>query len=117
LVPLLIILALTIAGGFLLPLILSGRNGKFAPGRYGAAGAAVCPHCQLPFSRHLMAPNLLGGKLERCPHCGKWSLRRRATPEEVSRAEARYLAQSRPAGSPPPDDSYRRELDDSRFDS
>jgi ribosomal protein L32 len=116
-IPLLVALALIVGGGMLLPLILSSRRSQFSLGNYGAAGAAVCPRCHLPFSRHIMSLHLLAGKLERCPHCGKWSLRRRATPDEITRAEARYLDQSRPADSPAAIDDYRRELDESRFDS
>ncbi|MEK6221558.1 MAG: hypothetical protein N2D54_04870 [Chloroflexota bacterium] len=37
---------------------------SFHLGIYSAAGGAVCPRCQLPYSRHLLSPNLLVGKLE-----------------------------------------------------
>jgi hypothetical protein len=32
----------------------------------------------MPFSRSVLAPNMLVGKLERCPHCRKWAIVGRA---------------------------------------
>lgn len=55
---------------------------------YGLLGAAVCRRCGKPFGRRWWAPNVLVGKLQRCPHCGAWSIVRRATPEELARAES-----------------------------
>ncbi len=101
----------------LLPLILGGRTAH-RPGQYGLAGGAVCPRCAKPFSRHVLAPNLLVGKLERCPHCKKWSLVRRATPAELEAAEA-FLAEDS-LGQPPvvedEEEKLRRMIDDSRYE-
>jgi len=70
--------------------MLLGRKGVQRPiGEYGIAGGAICPKCKLPFSRHFLSPNLVAGKLERCPHCGKWSLVARAGPVALEEAEAR----------------------------
>ncbi len=97
---------------------LFSRKGKFRVGEYGAAGGAVCSRCGLPFSRHVFSINMLFGKLERCPHCGKWGLARRATPTELTQAEARYQADRQQGRIEPQDDKARRErlIDESRFE-
>jgi hypothetical protein len=66
------------------------RKKRFQLKQYGFAGGAVCSRCRLPFSRSTFSPNLLVGKLERCPHCGKWGIARRATAMELEEAEKRY---------------------------
>lgn len=74
------------------PLFLKQRSGTIILGQYGSAGGAVCQRCGLPFSRSYFGLNLVIGKLERCPHCGKWGVLRRALPEELKQAEARLQA-------------------------
>lgn len=85
----------------------------------GAFGTAVCPFCGQPFARHLWAPNLGAGKLDRCPHCGKWNLVRRATPAEIERSLAllRKEEAKTAVDTPPPSDDLHKRLDDSRYDS
>ena len=58
----------------------------------GFYGGAVCSKCGKPFARSLLGLNLIAGRLERCPHCGKWSLTRRASLAELEAAEARLRA-------------------------
>lgn len=58
-------------------------------GSYGVLGAAICPRCGRAFQRHVWGINLVVGKFDRCEHCGKWSLARRANPEEIRAAEAK----------------------------
>ncbi len=100
------------------PLLL-GRGKKHKPYEYGAAGGAVCPKCALPFSRHIISANMLTGKMERCPHCGKWSSVPRASPEDLKAAEERLAAQAG-VGAPTiqsEDDRLRKLIDESRFDN
>jgi hypothetical protein len=74
-----------------LGMVLIGRKKKsFKLGAYGAAGGAVCPRCEMPYSRSFLSPNLLVGKLERCPHCGKIAIVRRASPDELDVAERKW---------------------------
>ncbi|MEK6587666.1 MAG: hypothetical protein AABY97_02340 [Chloroflexota bacterium] len=101
--------------GTVIPAVL-GRKHPFRLGDYGAAGGAVCPRCQLPYPRRFWSPNLVGGKLERCPHCGKWAMARRATATMLQAAEARYLLESRPQVVDD-QDPLSRLIDDSRFES
>jgi hypothetical protein len=63
---------------------------RFELGVYGAAGGAVCERCRLPFSRHVFAPSLVLGKLERCPHCGRVMIVPRANQMALDAAESRY---------------------------
>jgi len=89
-----------------------------APRNYGVAGGAVCPKCQRPFSRNLFSPNLLVGKLDRCPHCGRWSLVRRATPVELAAAEAAELKLADEDGqiqTLSEAERLQRDLEDSRY--
>ena len=113
-----IVLAVSVIG-ILVPLI-TGRQDKVRPvGEYGAAGATVCKACSLPFSRHVFAPNLVVGKLERCPHCSKWQLATRASGSFLALAEER-LRQDREEGVMQVEESeeekMQRMLDDSRFE-
>jgi hypothetical protein len=119
LVPMLAIIIGISVIGVVAPMLL-GKRGKQRPiGEYGAAGGAVCPRCKLPFSRHFFSMNLLLGKLERCPHCGKLAIVRRATQDELADAEERLRA-DRDVGikeiSKDEDEGLRRALEESRFD-
>ena len=63
--PIIGISVLVIIIGFVLQFARGKKGTPFTPGKYGAAGGAVCPKCGLPFSRNFLSPNLLVGKLER----------------------------------------------------
>ncbi|HSR48844.1 MAG TPA: hypothetical protein VLL77_12755 [Anaerolineales bacterium] len=89
---------------------------RYRPGVYGTSGGAICPRCSLPLPRHWFSPNLVRGKLERCPHCRKWSVVPRARPDELEAAEARWRGEAVPASdSGDPGERLRRQIDDSRF--
>jgi len=110
------ILAMLLGG--IIPM-LRGRKGKAGPiGEYSLAGGTICPRCAFPFSRNTFSPNLVIGKLERCPHCGKWSIRPRASQADLRAAEERLRASQEEKTSIEidPQDSLRQALDDSRYD-
>ncbi|HOZ38240.1 MAG TPA: hypothetical protein PLH64_05775 [Anaerolineaceae bacterium] len=65
------------------------ENGRV---QYGIWGGAVCPRCAQPFSRSFLGINLVGVRLERCPHCGKLVAARRASPDQLDTAERRFRA-------------------------
>ena len=117
LIPILGLVVILFVASALLPALL-GRGGNYKPGVYGRAGGAVCPRCQKPYSRHTLAPNLVAGKLERCPHCGKWAIVRRASQAELEAAEARLATAGRPEGGQPEgeEERLRRLIDDSRYE-
>lgn len=90
-----------------------------APRNYGAHGGAICPKCGRPFSRHIYGLNLGIRKFDRCPYCGKWSLVRRASKEELAAAEAAEIKSSQ-AGAYEPrlieQEQLQRDLEDSRYE-
>lgn len=71
------------------------------PGKrnYGVIGETICPRCGQPFALSIFSPNMLVGKLVRCPNCGKWFIGRRASIEELRVAEEVALALAH--GAPP----------------
>ena len=116
--PILGIALIGILLGVVVPMLM-GKKGKPGPiGEYSMAGGTICPRCGFPFSRHSFSPNLVFGKLERCPHCGKLSIRPRASQADLQAAEERLRAslEEQPEIEIDPQDSLRRALDDSRYD-
>ena len=109
---------------FLVPWLMSRGKPKDsvplgAPRNYGVAGGAICSRCGRPFSRHLLAPNMIFGKLERCPHCGKFGIVPRATSTQLADAEAAELEMSTDGGQTPnttEEERLRRDIDDSRYE-
>lgn len=112
-----IVVLITVVSG-LLPL-LTGKKGLQRPiGEYGAAGGTVCRRCEFPFSRNVLSANLVVGKLERCPHCGKWAILPRASRADLQAAEERLRASQQESAEiqVDPEESLKRALDDSRYD-
>jgi len=89
-IPLIVGIGIIMALGVLFQTMMGRRSGSFVLGKYGSAGGVVCPGCSFPYSRHFLSPNLVFGKLERCPHCGKWAIVPRASHAALEEAEARY---------------------------
>jgi hypothetical protein len=115
-IPLLIIVGIATLVGVLAPVLMM-RGKEFKPGNYGAAGGAVCPRCTFPYSRHVLAPNLLVGKLQRCPHCGKWAIVARASQSNLAAAEDRWAREGTSSvEAPSEEDKMRQLLDDSRYE-
>ena len=87
---------------------------------YGTWGGAICPKCQRPFSIHWWGFNALPGqRYDRCDHCGRWSLVRRASPQQLAEAEAaelKYAQPTAPQHELSPEEKLKRDLDSSRFD-
>ncbi len=110
-------------GGILLAAGISwlaeSRRGPLPAGAkrsYGLLGGTVCPKCGRPFGLHWWAPNMVTGKFDRCPHCGKWSPVRRASRDELTAAEQ---AERAAVGAMPTAhdeaEERRRALEDSRY--
>jgi hypothetical protein len=115
-VPLLVIVGIATLVGALAPALMM-RGKEFKPGNYGAAGGAVCPRCAFPYSRSVFAPNLLVGKLQRCPHCGKWAIVARASQQNLDEAEKRWYREgSSSVETPSEGEKMRQLLDDSRYE-
>jgi hypothetical protein len=124
LVPILGVLGLALVAGLSIA-VMDIRRSRAAPTplgaerHYGLLGGAVCPKCGRPFARHWWGLNAGLGKLDRCPHCGKWSIVRAQPLEQLRAAEAAELkdAQGAPVPELSPEEKLRRQLDDSRYDT
>ncbi|MFN2145226.1 MAG: hypothetical protein ACK2T7_07720 [Anaerolineales bacterium] len=104
--------------GTVIPMVLTKKDGHLPLGKYGAAGGAVCPRCTFPVPRSVLSPNMVVGKLVRCPHCGKWAILPVATHDALVAAEERYLASQEESTTMELDEekSLKSALDDSRFE-
>ena len=68
-----------------------------SPRDYGISGGAVCPRCHRPFALNFLAINAgISSKFTRCPFCGKWSIVRRLSLDDLRAAEAAELAEAQP---------------------
>jgi hypothetical protein len=115
-IPILVIVGGATVLGVLGPVLL-GRKKKHTPGVYSMAGGAICPRCTFPYSRNVLSPNLLVGKLERCPHCGKWAIVPRASVENLLDAEERFAVESQGTiETISEEEKLRQMIDDSRFE-
>jgi hypothetical protein len=107
----------------ILPIFLGrGKKDRLPLGaqrNYGMFGGAICPRCNRPFARHIWGLNLVVGKLDRCPYCGKWSMARRTPIEILRAAEAAELDNVEGSGEAKTQHSdeerLHKELEDSRF--
>lgn len=84
----------------------------------GPFGGTLCPKCGRPFAMHIWGFNVVVGKYDRCPHCGKWSLVRRVHPDILAGAVEAFTDDEKQDAPPPNDDpqSLSKRLDESRFD-
>jgi hypothetical protein len=118
-VPLIAGIVVLMVLGTLLLTLMGRRSGSFKLGKYGSAGGAVCKRCGFPYPRHFLSPNLLVGKLEMCPHCGKWAIVPRASRTALEEAETRFradaeigLLEQEPEGG---DAQEKHKLDETRY--
>ena len=95
--------------------MLLGRKKEHVPGKYGPAGGAVCPRCELPFARPFLSPNMAVGKLVRCPHCGNISILPRAGSSRLLEAEKRFAGESSSQTESSGQDDIQKLIEDSRF--
>lgn len=121
LVPLLAVIFGGIILSYIVPNLFGRRSKSDVPlgerRSYSVWGGTVCPKCGRPFSRHIWGLNLGVGKYDRCPHCGKWSLVMRATPEELRTAELAELQMNNNKAMPNTSDEEKllKDLDDTRY--
>jgi DNA-directed RNA polymerase subunit RPC12/RpoP len=122
-IPLVVVILAAIGLAVIVPLIFTrGKKEQLPPGAprsYGYYGGAICPKCSRPFSRHIYGLNLGLHKYDRCPYCGKWSLVKRASKEELEAAEAAEIAAAQEGIFEPQiseEETFRRDLEDSRFE-
>jgi hypothetical protein len=106
----------------LFPFLFGRLKGKDlplgTPRSYGLLGGTICPKCSRPFGMHVYGLNLVAGKWDRCPYCGRWSLIRRVSSAELAAAEAAELvlsAEESPVSTLSEEEKLRKSLEDSRF--
>jgi len=79
-------------------------------------GGGICPKCKRPFGFQLLGIHLFGRKLAPCPHCGKWSVLKRATMSELHAAElAEMDTEKAQIHNAYDEEKIRKELDDSKY--
>ncbi len=117
--PLLLILGVVLVASVAVTLIGKRKYEHLplgAPRNYGAAGGAICPRCQRPYPRNFLSPNMLVGKLERCPFCGKWAIVPAVPLETLRAAEQAELKDAQvEAREESEEDRLRKDLDASRY--
>lgn len=119
--PMMAILLAAVAITAGLSMIGSGKLKQLPPGTprtYGAAGGAICGRCGRPFPRHFFAPNMVLGKLERCPFCGKWAIVAGQSMERLRAAEAAELedaASGETVAVESEEERLRKQIEDSRY--
>jgi len=121
-VPILVLVLIWVLFSKVVPTLSRGRNkGELPPPgghNYGGIGGTICPRCVHPFALNLFSPNLLVGKLVRCPNCGKWFIGRRASIDDLRIAEEAAWGQAHGApqfNNMKDDEKIRKGLDDSKY--
>ncbi|MCW5874779.1 MAG: hypothetical protein KIS88_09070 [Anaerolineales bacterium] len=114
-VPILGIVVLLMLLTTVLPALLTRK--KPQRGTYGLSGGGVCPNCALPFPLRFFSFSMGARRFDRCPHCGKWVMVRRAKKDELAEAEARWAAQDEPTGAPLRTSREDEQIDSSRYEN
>jgi hypothetical protein len=79
-------------------------------------GGGICPKCGRPFAFQPLGLKLLVARYERCPYCGKFSLVKSASMENLRAAEQAELEAEKPqVQEVPEEDKLKQELDDSKY--
>lgn len=122
LLPILGVVVLVGLISFLIPTLFSrGKRVSLpagAPRSYSPLGGAICPKCGRPFGIHAYGLNMVIGKFDRCPYCGKWSLVRRASQAQLQEAEAAELREAGEGITLPeasPEEKLRKDMENSRY--
>lgn len=119
LIPILGIVALAFLVSAVVPNLISRKNKSLVGYQkvvYGPWGGAICKRCGKPFSRSVMGFNVVVGKFERCPHCGKWQITTRTSPHALDEAEAQLEKLFQPEAATQAEAQETKDLlDDSRY--
>ena len=120
--PILGVLVLVTLISFLISQVfMRGKRSSLAPGAprsYGILGGTICPKCRRPFGMHIWGLNMVVGKLDRCPYCGKWSLVHYVSLQALREAEAaelKMVEESLPAPETSQIEKQHKDLENSRY--
>jgi hypothetical protein len=118
-VPVLAIVFGAILISFIVPMIMGrGKNKNFPLGgeRNYRFGGGICPKCKRPFTLPLFSLNLGLSKLGNCPYCGKWSVVRIQSLQNLREAERAELEWGRPEiPEETSEEKLKKELENSKF--
>jgi hypothetical protein len=115
-----IVIVVMLLSAFVPILVNRGKHAIVPPGaerKYGAGGGGICPKCHRPFALPLFSPHLGFSKLAFCPFCGKWSLVKLESIENLREAEMAELKSAKPDHKPESseEEKLRKEIDDSKY--
>ena len=117
-IPLLVVVFGAMAAAGAVSMITGRKAARLEPGarRSYTFGGGICPKCKRPFGLHFWAPNMLVGKFDRCPFCGRWGIVRRASNSDLRAAEE---AERETSKEEPPavssEEKLRKDLEDSKY--
>lgn len=120
LIPVLGIVLVAVLLAAVVPILTGRKTVALEPGtpRTYTLGGAICPKCQRPFAVHIYGVNLGLGKLDRCPYCGKWSVVRRTSLQNLRAAEEAELERAQETGQVQgmsEEEKLKKQLEDSKF--
>jgi DNA-directed RNA polymerase subunit RPC12/RpoP len=120
--PIVIFILVAIVIATLVPMLFTrGKTTKLplgSPRNYAPLGGTICPKCGRPFGIHIYGINIVVGKLDRCPYCGKWSIVHRVSPQMLHEAEQAELSSNLPVQDQErqsEEDDLRKDIEDSRY--
>jgi hypothetical protein len=121
--PVFALIAVVALISYLVPALLGRGKTKRLPlgasRSYSPIGGTICPKCGRPFAMHVWGLNVLVGKYDRCPYCGKWSVVRFVSANQLREAEATELKLAGEAALNIPEASeeekLHKDLENSRY--
>lgn len=117
-VPILGIILGAVLVAFIVSMVTGRKLKNLPPGtpRSYPLGGGICPKCGRPSALQFLGLNVLAGKFQRCPYCGRWSIFRRASPAQLRAAEeAELAAAGADVPAPSAEEKLKKELDDSKY--
>jgi hypothetical protein len=117
-IPLLVVVFGAMLLSAVIPLLTGRKTVALAAGtqRNYTFGGGICPKCNRPFAFQLLSMNMLAGKFTRCPYCGRWSIVRGASTQQLRAAEQAELEAAKgqvPEASE--EEKLKKALEDSKF--
>ena len=102
-----------------IPTMINVRKGIKLPAgapRSYPFGGGICPQCKRPFGFQAFSLHIIVGKITPCPHCGRWSIVRRASLRDLHAAEqAELVTEKGKIAEASKEEKMREALDDSRY--
>jgi hypothetical protein len=103
------------------PMLLGRRKATLPLGakrKYGLKGGTICPKCGRPFGIHCTSLNLGLSVFDYCDHCGKWSVVRPVSKDQLQAAEQAELQMAQPITPVTQEtaaEKLKRQIEESRY--